>query len=87
MNDTSIHGTWWDSYPYSSTSVCALHPIYINIEALGKLPKDILDEVNQKKKELDKDKLAYEACLAYLHVVGLLIINYPACLHFLLRAS
>jgi 4-alpha-glucanotransferase len=63
VNDTSIHGTWWDSYPYSSTSVCALHPIYINIPALGDLPKDILTEVAAKQKELDLEKLDYEAVL------------------------
>jgi len=63
VNDTNITGTWWDSYPYSSTSVCALHPIYINLEALGELPKDIAAEIAQKKKELDLDKLDYEAVL------------------------
>ena len=26
VNDTSVNGTWWDSYPYSSLSVFALHP-------------------------------------------------------------
>jgi len=63
VNDTCIHGTWWDSYPYSSTSVCALHPIYINIPALGDLPPDILEEVEKKKQQLDLDKLDYEAVL------------------------
>jgi hypothetical protein len=43
--------------------VCALHPIYINIPALGDLPKDILTEVAQKQKELDLEKLDYEVRL------------------------
>ncbi len=71
VNDTSIHGTWWDSYPYSSTSVCALHPIYINIPALGDLPKDILTEVAAKQKELDLEKLDYEVLIRFIGVTPL----------------
>ena len=26
VNDTCVYGTWWDSYPYSTMSVFALHP-------------------------------------------------------------
>ena len=26
VNDTSVHMTWWDSYPYSSVSVRACGP-------------------------------------------------------------
>ena len=26
VNDTSVNKMWWDSYPYSSLSVFALHP-------------------------------------------------------------
>ena len=37
MNDTTRTHTWRDSYPYSAISVYALHPLYINIQWLGKL--------------------------------------------------
>lgn len=33
INDTSVHMMWWDSYPYNSLSVFALHPIYLRIDA------------------------------------------------------
>lgn len=26
VNDTCVYGTWYDSYPYSTLSVHALHP-------------------------------------------------------------
>ena len=35
VNDTTSTGTWTDSYPYGGISVMALHPIYINITAIG----------------------------------------------------
>ena len=27
VNDTGVYGMWWDSYPYSTVSVFALHPL------------------------------------------------------------
>ena len=38
MNDTSVYGMWWDSYPYSATSVFALHPMYLSLPALFASP-------------------------------------------------
>jgi hypothetical protein len=35
----------------------------MNIPALGDLPKDILTEVDAKKKELDLEKLDYEVLI------------------------
>jgi hypothetical protein len=35
VNDTRVHGMWWDSYPYSSTSVHALHPMVRRLLASG----------------------------------------------------
>ncbi|KAJ4706736.1 4-alpha-glucanotransferase DPE2 [Melia azedarach] len=44
INDTSVHGMWWDSYPYSSLSVFALHPLYMRVQALSQsMPEDIKD--------------------------------------------
>ena len=37
INDTTLTHTNRDSYPYSPVSVFALHPIYINIEKMGRL--------------------------------------------------
>ena len=37
INDTTSSGTWKDSYPYSCVSVFALHPQYINLNALPSL--------------------------------------------------
>ena len=39
INDTTMTGTWKDSYPYNANSTIALHPLYINLEAAGKLKK------------------------------------------------
>lgn len=37
INDTTLTHTNRDSYPYNAVSVFALHPIYINIERMGRL--------------------------------------------------
>ncbi|KAF9679489.1 hypothetical protein SADUNF_Sadunf06G0020200 [Salix dunnii] len=59
INDTSVHGMWWDSYPYSSLSVFALHPLYLRVEALSEiLPENIKKEIREAREQLDgKDQL------------------------------
>ena len=52
INDTSVFGTWKDSYPYSAISVYALHPMYLNLEAMGISPKD--KEYTKKRDELNQ---------------------------------
>ena len=37
INDTTLRHNNLDSYPYNAVSVFALHPIYINIELMGRL--------------------------------------------------
>jgi 4-alpha-glucanotransferase len=37
VNDTTQSHTWQDSYPYNAVSIYALHPIYLNLNALGTL--------------------------------------------------
>ena len=37
VNDTTMTGTWTDSYPYNGNSTFALHPMYIRPEAVAKL--------------------------------------------------
>lgn len=62
INDTTITGTWKDSYPYSSISVFALHPIYINIEKIGEVADK--EAYEEKKRELAALKFVdYEATL------------------------
>ena len=39
LNDTTTDGRWHDSHPYNITSCFALHPHYLDLEALG-LPTD-----------------------------------------------
>eukprot|EP00850_Spirogloea_muscicola_P013966 SM000097S24819 [mRNA] locus=s97:544160:552835:+ [translate_table: standard] len=65
VNDTSVNGMWWDSYPYSSLSVFALHPLYLRIQALStEIPSDIMDEINRGRRALDLAAVDYEATLA-----------------------
>lgn len=46
VNDTSVYNMWWDSYPYSTVSVFALHPLYLSIRAIRPdLPPDLRAEV------------------------------------------
>ncbi len=54
INDTTTDGGWGDSYPYKSISTKALHPIYLNLERVGKL-KDKKDQKHfeELKKELN----------------------------------
>ena len=35
VNDTTMTGTWADSYPYNANSTYALHPQFINLEMAG----------------------------------------------------
>ncbi|MCL1934548.1 MAG: 4-alpha-glucanotransferase [Candidatus Azobacteroides sp.] len=37
VNDTTQTHTWTDSYPYNAISIYALHPIYLNLNAMGEL--------------------------------------------------
>lgn len=53
VNDTSVNMSWMDSYPYSCISVFALHPLYLNLPAIGSLPKNMLEEIDAQKKILN----------------------------------
>lgn len=54
VNDTTLTGTWKDSYPYSANSSFALHPIYINLSLVGELDdKDFTDRMEQTRRELN----------------------------------
>lgn len=65
LNDTSVHGMWWDSYPYSSLSVFALHPLYLRVQALSEnMPEEIKQEILKAKEQLDGKNVDYEATMA-----------------------
>ncbi|XP_022874044.1 4-alpha-glucanotransferase DPE2-like isoform X1 [Olea europaea var. sylvestris] len=65
INDTSVHGMWWDSYPYSSLSVFALHPLYLRVQALSEnITEDIKQEIQRARVQLDGKDVDYEATMA-----------------------
>ena len=53
INDTTMTRTWTDSYPYNAISSFALHPAYINIEAVGRLT----NKADQRRYALLKEEL------------------------------
>ncbi len=52
VNDTHSTHTWQDSYPYNAISVYALHPLYVNVDALP-----APDKKTAKKWEKQREKL------------------------------
>ena len=53
INDTTLTHTNRDSYPYNAVSVFALHPIYINIERMGKLSPALKKAYKKEQAELN----------------------------------
>lgn len=70
VSDTSVTGTWRDSYPYSSICVFALHPMYLSLSKLAKkLPPGVEEEIEAARAALDLPDVDYEATmLTKLHV-------------------
>lgn len=62
VNDTVATHTWVDSYPYAAVSVDALHPIYANMQSIGKLKdKKAQVEIDKKAQALnDLPEVDYE---------------------------
>lgn len=75
INDTTITHTWMDSYPYNSISIYAFHPIYIDLNQLGKMKdKEALAVFEARRQELNAlPQIDYEAVnnakRAYLKVM------------------
>lgn len=67
INDTTTDGSWRDSYPYNCISVTALHPIYINIPAIGPFPTEEMEqEYEQGRASLNgHSSLEYELVFAF----------------------
>ena len=54
VNDTTCTGNWSDSYPYNIVSAFALHPHYMDIEALGTLKsKTKMTAYHRQRQELN----------------------------------
>lgn len=49
INDTTMTGTWMDSYPYNSISIYAFHPMFVDLRAVGPLVDTALEAKFQKK--------------------------------------
>ncbi|MEM9984570.1 MAG: 4-alpha-glucanotransferase [Bacteroidota bacterium] len=65
INDTVATHTWVDSYPYAAISVFALHPLYLNPEAIAELQDSAtLVELRQEAQRLnDLPEVDYEAVM------------------------
>ena len=63
INDTTMTETWTDSYPYSSISIYAFHPMYVDLRQLPSLhDSEAAITFEQKRKELNGlPQVDYEA--------------------------
>ena len=54
VNDTTVSHSWSDSYPYNIVSAFALHPHYLDLEALGSLKsKARMTAYHRQRRELN----------------------------------
>ncbi|MDE6207907.1 MAG: 4-alpha-glucanotransferase [Muribaculaceae bacterium] len=75
INDTTMTGTWTDSYPYNANSTFALHPMYVRLQEVGTIadPKrrkyydDLAAELNALG-EIDYERVN-KAKSEYLHEI------------------
>jgi 4-alpha-glucanotransferase len=67
INDTTATNTWLDSYPYAAISAFALHPVYINLDAVeGKKSKELKDAIKIRRKQLNElAHIDYEAVMQF----------------------
>ena len=63
INDTTLRHNDLDSYPYNAVSVFALHPIYINIERMGRLTPAQKKKYETQKAEFNAKKIADYQCV------------------------
>ena len=56
INDTRTDDSWDNSYPYKAISTKALHPIYLNLEKLGRLNNDDDRAYFENQKTILKEK-------------------------------
>lgn len=60
VNDTCVYGTFWDSYPYSSLSVHALHVMYLRVQELTGVTPELAEEIEAARLALDLKEIDYE---------------------------
>lgn len=66
VNDTTATHSWTDSYPYAAISAFALHPIYLNLDALVKDDTKLQKQVNAEKAKLNTlPEIDYEAVISF----------------------
>ena len=75
VNDTTMTGTWEDSYPYNANSSFALHPQFIHLPAVGveedteylRLKEELnaLPDVDYERVNREKTRLLHEAFAKY----------------------
>jgi len=59
INDTILYHSNYDSYPYNAVSVYALHPVYLNLDEMGKIKSpERRAYFAAKKKELNAKSFA-----------------------------
>lgn len=65
LNDTTATHTWTDSYPYAAISAFALHPLFLNMEALaGEKYASLLAGIEAEKSRLNANAgVDYEAVM------------------------
>ena len=63
INDTTLRHNNLDSYPYNAVSVFALHPIYINIEQMGRLTAAQKKKYEAQKAEFNAKTIADYQCV------------------------
>ena len=74
INDTTLTGSWTESYPYSAISIYALHPMYCDLRQLPPLADDaLMEQFDKEQKELNAlSQIDYErvnkAKRNYLHL-------------------
>lgn len=71
VNDTTMTGTWTDSYPYSANSIYALHPQFVYLPDAGvrrdakykalKAELEALTEIDYERVNQEKDRLMRKA--------------------------
>ena len=73
INDTTLRHNNLDSYPYNAVSVFALHPIYINIEKMGRLTP-----AQKKKYEAQKAEFNAKSFADYQNVYDAKMVFFKA---------
>jgi len=65
VNDSSATHTWMDSYPYAAISAFALHPMYLNLDAVAEgTNKQSLAKLEPERRRLNAlEAVDYEAVL------------------------